>query len=616
MKKISFIVIAFNEEDNIAECLDAILKQPGLNKNNYEIIVIDDCSKDNTVEIVTSYVNKNLHIKLYKLTPNQGRGAARAAGVCASSGEYLAFIDADTVIPAHWLNTCLTYIDRYDAVGGIALPDGDVSYVFSKFNLDPKIVVQNSTTVTGSNGLFKKEIFEVSNFDSKFRNGEDVVFNHQIKKNNFKLHLINKLVVAHKESKTFLESAKWLYQSGIGASRQLRNFRIIRLPDITFFGFLVVFALSIFLITLFRSPYFLNIILMYVLLTSTIHLTTKFKFHFRYAISFISAILSHSILLLCYFIGRTIGVFVARVPKTSANKNIIICFDFEGKWGMPFESNYDLVKTTRNLLDVLARYNVKAVFFVVGKIIEQYPNLIKEISGHGHEIAIHGYSHEHIDKLSKEEFVIFSDNLSRIELSLERLIGKRPIGFRSPYLTGPKFYSSDLYKILDEHGYRWVSNRELRYPEELFRPDRLNAPFMWGRNNWFTNILFILLNIRLILTETIYSKSGISRIAANLRWLDSGAEPFQRERLMEIPLYSPLDCDLLGLPIPEAEVSREWIKYSTACLTNGINRHGNLYNLTFHEWIIGSSNRILILEDILKTLRFNKDNKFITIPKI
>lgn len=293
-------------------------------------------------------------------------------------------------------------------------------------------------------------------------------------------------------------------------------------------------------------------------------------------------------------------------------ESITIFFDFEGKYGMPYKSKYDLVKTTHQLLGVLNAYNVKAVFFAVGKIIGEYPDLIKEIAGYGHEIAIHGYVHEHIDKLSKEEMATFSNNLLKIENYLEELIGRRPVAFRSPYLMAPKFYTPEIYKILEEHGYQWVSNRELRYPEELFRPDRLRFPFFWGNNNWWTKILYILLNLGMGMKEKMDSQTGFKRIIANLRWLNDGARPFKRGNLTEIPLYSPLDCDLLGLPMPETATSGEWIRYATACLVGGLNRRGNLYTLNFHDWIIGTSNRLQLLEDVLSFFASHGCTKFVT----
>ena len=293
-------------------------------------------------------------------------------------------------------------------------------------------------------------------------------------------------------------------------------------------------------------------------------------------------------------------------------KYITIFFDFEGTWGMPQPCTYDLVQTTQRLLAVLKRYKVKAVFFAVGKIIEEYPNLMKEIAECGHEIAIHGYAHEHFDKLTKEDLALFSDNLSRIELSLERLTGKRPVGFRSPYLMKPTFYSRDLYQILTSHAYQWVSNREIRYTDELFRPDRIRIESLWGKNNWFTRIIFPLLNMRTIVTEQINKKKGISRVAANIRWINEGAAPFERYGLLEIPISSPLDCDMLGLPKPDEDTSDDFLRYAITTLTGGVKRRGDFYNVTFHDWIIGSSNRLQLLDNFLSSFAFHESLKFIT----
>ncbi|HVZ67391.1 MAG TPA: polysaccharide deacetylase family protein [Patescibacteria group bacterium] len=293
--------------------------------------------------------------------------------------------------------------------------------------------------------------------------------------------------------------------------------------------------------------------------------------------------------------------------------NITVFFDYEGKWGMPYKSEYDLVKTTNDLLSLLRKYKVKAVFFVVGKIVEENPSVVKKIAAEGHEIAVHGYLHEHLDRLTDKELEIFSDKLSKIESSLEKLIGKRPVGFRSPYLMAPKFHTPELYKILKAHGYKWVSNRDLRYSEEIFRPDRFNLPFMWGKKNILTDILSPLLSLDIILKDRVNNGKGLKRIAQNIAWVNNGIKPFKRYGLVEIPLTSPFDCDLLGLPKPKEKTPEAWAKYVTACFVGGANRSQNLYTLNLHDWIMGSSNRISILDETLKSLSSNKKNRIDTV---
>ncbi len=598
--RISFVIIAYNEERVIGRCIDAIIKQDNL--SDYEVVVVNDGSIDNTAKIVKAYSASNPSVKLFSFPKNRGRGAARAKGVESALGDYIAFIDADIILPQHWLRTCFSFMNQYDSVGGIAVPDGDVNYVYTKFNLIPKIA-SHSTVVTGSNGLYKKAIFENYNFDANLRDGEDVAFNHQMISNNFKIFSINSLIVAHKEAKTFKESMRWLYQSGLGASRELKQFKKIRLPDLAYFGFFLIFLISFFGAFFLQARFLLLAPLICILIVSIFHMKTKFVFYLKYTLNYIGAVLVNGILIFCYFAGRTVGIFTAKVLSTPVKKNVVVCFDFEGKFGMPLGMQYDLVKTGRLLLEILKKNNVKAVFFVVGKIIEENPDLIKEISVAGHEIGLHGYSHEDLCKLRNAELSKLDDNLSRVESLLEKLTGKVPTAFRAPFLMAPKFYTPELYKLLEKHSYKWASNRGLIYTEELFF-NYIKLPFLWGKNNWLTQFIFISLNAKFILNEEIYSgKNGFRRILANLHWLVSGAKPFMRGDIVEVPLYSPLDGNLLGYSQLGKETSESTIEYAINCLTAGINREGELYMLNFHDWVIGTGNRPQIIERVLKELK-------------
>lgn len=588
---VSFIIIAFNEERNIGRTVRAILAQDGL--DDFEIVVVDDGSRDGTAKIVKELARSYPQIRLEKLAKNQGRGAARSIGVKLARGKLFAFVDADIVLPAYWLKTCLAEIANADAVGGTALPDGDVTYIYNLFGLEPK-VARHSTTVTGSNGLYRREIFDRVGFDSSLPDGEDVAFNHVLTSGDFRLRSIPGLIVEHRESKTLRESLSWLYQSGLGATRQLKQFKKIRQPDIAYAGVLAM-SLAGAALACWLSAWFLLLIPVSVAATSLLHFSTKFVWQPKRLLACLGAVIINSCMLAAYYLGRTVG-FVRSQPAHLQGKQVMVCFDFEGDYGMPYKDRYDLAETTHRLLTVLDRHAVKAVFFVVGRLIEERPEIVQAIAAHGHEIGLHGYTHENLAGMYGQRLKQFASKLHRSGQQLEVLVGKRPVAFRAPYLMAPVFRNAELETVLEQEGYRWISNRELRYSDELFRPGRLPIKRLRGKNNWFTRLAFILLNTNVLIAETLGGRADMRR---TLNWLRAGTPPFRRAKLVEIPIYSPLDCDLLGLPHPYELTPHSLYDYTVACLVEGVYRRGMYYNLTFHDWIIGSANRLGLLDRVL-----------------
>ncbi len=97
MKKLSIVIPAYNEGATIHLILDKIAHVTLLNEIEKEIIIVNDCSKDNTEEAIENYIqnNKNLNIKYFKHEVNKGKGAALHTGISKASGEYLIIQDAD-----------------------------------------------------------------------------------------------------------------------------------------------------------------------------------------------------------------------------------------------------------------------------------------------------------------------------------------------------------------------------------------------------------------------------------------------------------------------------------------------------------------------------------------
>lgn len=103
MIDISVIIPAYNCDKYINKCLDSLETQT---INNFEIIVINDGSTDNTLNVLSNYSKRNNNIKVID-TPNNGIGAARNLGLKKSTGKYLIFVDADDYVSPNYLEKML-----------------------------------------------------------------------------------------------------------------------------------------------------------------------------------------------------------------------------------------------------------------------------------------------------------------------------------------------------------------------------------------------------------------------------------------------------------------------------------------------------------------------------
>lgn len=95
-----------------------------------------------------------------------------------------------------------------------------------------------------------------------------------------------------------------------------------------------------------------------------------------------------------------------------------------------FESR--VVPATHRLLKMLRTYQVRATFFVLGYVADQYPALIEHIAAEGHELAVHGYFHRFVHHLTPDEF---ARELERSTHAVERITGEMPWGHRAPYFS-------------------------------------------------------------------------------------------------------------------------------------------------------------------------------------
>ena len=109
--KVSIITPTYNSADFVAETIEAIQAQTF---QDWEMLITDDCSSDNTREIVAAYAEKDTRIRLFKLEKNSGAGAARNNSLQQATGRYIAFCDSDDRWTADKLEKQLAFMAEKD----------------------------------------------------------------------------------------------------------------------------------------------------------------------------------------------------------------------------------------------------------------------------------------------------------------------------------------------------------------------------------------------------------------------------------------------------------------------------------------------------------------------
>ena len=115
-EKISVLIPAFNEEEGIITTINETIKVLNELENDYEVIIVDDGSKDNTYEIVSKNLsNFNSKVKIEKYCKNIGKGYAIKYGFNFVTGDYVLFLDADMDIHPNQINIFLDLMRKNDA---------------------------------------------------------------------------------------------------------------------------------------------------------------------------------------------------------------------------------------------------------------------------------------------------------------------------------------------------------------------------------------------------------------------------------------------------------------------------------------------------------------------
>ncbi len=150
--KISFIIPAYNEGDNISSCLQSILKEGAQAKYDFEIIVVNNASTDNTREIAAGFPG----VKVVD-EPIKGLTRARQAGFTVASGELIANVDADTMLPPGWLKTVYKEFEKNPKLVALSGP-----FIYHDLSKATNVLVRIFYGLAYGSYIFNRFILRVS----------------------------------------------------------------------------------------------------------------------------------------------------------------------------------------------------------------------------------------------------------------------------------------------------------------------------------------------------------------------------------------------------------------------------------------------------------------------
>lgn len=167
---LSVLVPAYNEAGNIVKTIEELVVVLGEPRLEYEVVIIDDGSKDDTYEQASLMTQLHSSIKVYRYEQNQGKGYALKYGFQFTQGDLVLFIDADSDLPPSQIPRFLEYMTNNHAdivIGSKKHPLSNVKYPFTRrfFSTGYRLIVKimfdlNVTETQIGIKLFQREVLE------------------------------------------------------------------------------------------------------------------------------------------------------------------------------------------------------------------------------------------------------------------------------------------------------------------------------------------------------------------------------------------------------------------------------------------------------------------------
>ncbi len=427
---ISIIVPFVNNQRTIARTIDSLLIQKLEPNVNFEIILVNNCSTDETVDIIQTK-QKTTIIPITIITAKQKKspGYARNQGLLQARGTWIALVDADDYVQQGWLQALYAV-----AKDGVILKSS-TCMVNSKTgipifeNQQPKTIKNQWQKIpqltTGGMFLAKKELLAVHGWDESLLTGEDYELGYRL--------LIFGLTVKHVSSPVYYVTRENSVRQMLTRARKYARYDLIIYQRY---------------FSLFPTPYF-----------DPLKKTFE-PLWFKLPVYFYTVLkrcwkIRHVFPLLMQIKKLYIYLAMFKTPsvedllKVSVDKDFMPMPNFYpatwNYWCKQVPQNHQFLtfddgpspEYTARLLDLLKHYNQKATFFLVGKRALAHPELVKRMVDEGHELANHSFNHYWFNELSYQQQ---EQEIEQTQQAIINIVGEEyaPRFFRAPYgkMTG------------------------------------------------------------------------------------------------------------------------------------------------------------------------------------
>lgn len=220
---LSLIIPVYNRPQEVDELLQSLTKQ---SQKDFEVIIVEDGSKERSDAIVESYSDR-LPLSYFYI-PNGGPGQARNFGATKATGDYFIVLDSDCILPPDYISSVMRELEdtKADAFGG---PDKASEH----FTPIQKAINYSMTSFFTTGGIrggkkkidkfyprsfnmgVRKEVYEKLGGFSRIRFGEDIDFSIRIYKGGYKVRLFPSAWVYHKRRTDWKKFYRQVYNSGI-----------------------------------------------------------------------------------------------------------------------------------------------------------------------------------------------------------------------------------------------------------------------------------------------------------------------------------------------------------------------------------------------------------------